>query len=82
MLFWHGAIVCSVSVFQLLNGKLDNETDTDKRDMLMRMKAKMDTSLNTAKTLIDSHGDGMQLDAARMVVALFILPAFCLLSDS
>lgn len=68
-------------MFQLLNSKLDCETDTDKKDMLLRMKSKMDTSLNAAKSLIDSHGDGVHQDAARtVIVALFLLPFFCLLS--
>jgi len=65
-----------------LNAKLDRETDPDKRDMLTRMKSKMDTLLNSAKSLIDSHGDGMHQDAARMVTALFLLPAFYLLSET
>ena len=52
---------------QLLTAKLDHETDTDKKDMLTRMKTKMDTSLSNAKSVIDSHGDGTRQDAARMV---------------
>ena len=62
-----------VCVFQLLNAKLERETDTDKKDMLMRMKAKMDSSLDNAKSVIDSHGDGIHQDAARTVSTLFLL---------
>jgi len=54
-----------------LNAKLDHETDADKKDMLTRMKSKMEASLNNAKSLIDSHGDGKHQDAARMVILLF-----------
>jgi len=65
---------------QLLNAKLDSETDADKKDMLTRMKTKMDTSLNNAKSVVDSHGDGTRQDAARLVCALFLLS--CVIYDS
>jgi len=57
----------------LLNAKLDLETDVDKKDMLIRMKTKMDTSLNNAKSVIDSQGDGTRQDAVRMVCTLFFI---------
>jgi len=58
-----------VVTLQLLDAKLDRETDADKKDMLTRMKAKMDTSLNNAKSVIDSHGDGTHQDPVRMVLS-------------
>jgi len=64
--------MCNVIIFQLLNAKLDNETDSDKRDMLTRMKAKMDVSLNNAKSVLDSHGDGALQDTARTVIIFVI----------
>jgi len=72
--------VCDVSVlhgclFQMLSAKLDAETDADKKDMLTRMKLKVDSSLEHVKSVIDSHGDGMCQDTARMVVYSF----FCLI---
>ena len=74
-------ITFCVYFFQLLNAKLDRETDADKKDMLTRMKKKMDTSLNNAKSVIDSHGDGIHQDAVRTVISLvLLLPACCLLS--
>lgn len=64
-------------ILQLLNARLDRETDADKKDMLTRMKTKMDTSLNTAKSVIDNRGDGTCQDAARMVKTLFLLLLVC-----
>jgi len=66
-----------VVILQLLNAKLDRETDADKKDMLTRMKTKMDTSLNTAKSVIDNRGDGTCQDAAQMVKTLFLLLLVC-----
>ena len=45
----------------------------DKRDMLTRMKLKMDSSLDNAKLLIDSDGDGTRPDVARTVWTLLLL---------